>query len=213
MSDDPRRPGAAHRPRTTGRVAAAPSYRRQRAAVALVCGGLAVLAVGGFAQWGGGDAKSAPGPTEPTSTVAAVGITTLPAATAPPTTAPSTSPVPTTTPSIDTPGSLWWVVNPDRPMAADYVPPDLVTPNVPLKPDTGASQLSSATAAAFEAMVADAAEAGHQLQLTSGYRSFDQQQMLYDRFVKDFGAEVAAQRVAVPAPASTRRGWPPTLVS
>ncbi|CAN5779581.1 N/A [soil metagenome] len=98
------------------------------------------------------------------------------------------------------------MVNPDRPMAADYVPPDLLTPNLPLKPCTGATQLSSATATAFEAMVADAMAAGFQLQLTSGYRSFDQQQMLYDRFVNDFGEEVAAQRVALPGTSEHQKG-------
>jgi D-alanyl-D-alanine carboxypeptidase len=112
----------------------------------------------------------------------------------------------TTTPSIDTPGSLWWLVNPDRPIPADYVPPDLVTPNVPLKPDTGATELTAATAAAFEAMVEAAAATGYELQLNSGYRSFEQQQLLYDRFVEDFGQEVADERVALPGTSEHQTG-------
>jgi D-alanyl-D-alanine carboxypeptidase len=119
----------------------------------------------------------------------------------------ATTIAPTTTiPSIDTPGSLWWLVNPQRPLPRDYVPPDLVTPNVPLKPDTGATQLTAPTAAAFEAMVADALAAGYQLQLNSGYRSFEQQQMLYDRYVEDFGQEVASQRVALPGTSEHQTG-------
>jgi D-alanyl-D-alanine carboxypeptidase len=121
--------------------------------------------------------------------------------------APTTVATPTTTtPTIDTPGSLWWLVNPDRPLPDGYVPPDLVTPGVPVKPDTGATQLTAATAAAFEAMVADAATAGFELQLNSGYRSLEQQQMLYDRFVQDFGEEVAAQRVAAPGTSEHQTG-------
>ena len=134
--------------------------------------------------------------------------TTVPAAPPPvaPTAAPSTLAPTTTLPSIDVPGSLWWLVNRDRPLPDGYVPPGLVTPNVPLKPDTGATQVTATTAAAFEAMVADAATAGFQLQLNSGYRSYEQQQMLYDRFVQDYGAEVAAQRVAPPGTSEHQTG-------
>jgi D-alanyl-D-alanine carboxypeptidase len=119
----------------------------------------------------------------------------------------STTLVPaTTTPSIDTPGGLWWVVNPSRPIPADYVPPGLTTPAVPVKPGATATQLTAATAAAFEAMVADARTAGYELQLTSGYRSFAEQQQLYDRFVEDFGEEVAAERVALPGTSEHQTG-------
>lgn len=168
-----------------------------------------MLVLIGFMRFSGGDVESAPGRTEPASTNVAPAITPSPgtsaAVTTSATTAPSTAPS-STDPSIDTPGSLWWVVNPDRPMAADYMPPDLVTPDVPLKAGTGATQLSAATASAFEAMVTDAGAAGHALQLTSGYRSYDQQQMLYDRFVRDFGADGAAERVALPGASEHQTG-------
>ncbi|WP_116997979.1 M15 family metallopeptidase [Desertimonas flava] len=127
----------------------------------------------------------------------------------PPTTvaAVTTPPAPTTTlPSIDLVGSSWWLVNPQRPMPADYIPPDLVTPNTPMDPDVTNPQVRAETAAAFEAMVADAATAGLQLQLNSGYRSYEEQQVLYDRFVADYGAEVAAQRVALPGTSEHQTG-------
>ena len=156
------------------------------------CGVAAIVAVGASLAAGDddGDATGASAP-----------------ATAPiaPTTATPTV-TPTTVPSIDAPGTLWWLVNRDRPLPDGYVPPDLVTPNVPLKPDTGATQVTATTAAAFEAMLADAAAAGFQLQLNSGYRSYEQQQMLYDRFVQDYGAEVAAQRVAPPGTSEHQTG-------
>jgi D-alanyl-D-alanine carboxypeptidase len=166
-----------------------PPFGRRRIIVALgACGVAAVVAVGvALAAGDDGGADTA------TSAPATAAI------------APTSAP-PTTVPSIDAPGSLWWLVNRDRPLPDGYLPPDLVTPNVPLKPDTGATQLTAATAAAFEAMVTDAAAAGFQLQLNSGYRSLEQQQMLYDRFVQDYGAEVAAQRVAPPGTSEHQTG-------
>ena len=166
-------------------------HRHRRAAVALGICGIAALVGVGVALASGESSRDA------TATSSEAVTTGAASATATPT---------TTTPSIDTPGSLWWLINPSRPLAADYVPPDLVTPDVPLKPDTGATQLSATTALGFEALVADAANLGHQLQLNSGYRSYEQQQMLYDRFVEDFGLEVAAERVALPGTSEHQTG-------
>lgn len=112
----------------------------------------------------------------------------------------------TTTPSIDAPGSLWWLVNRDRPLPPGYVPAGLVVPEVPREPEGGPIRLTAATAAAFEAMVADAAAAGHELQLTSGYRSEQDQQALYDRFVEDFGTDVADELVALPGTSEHQTG-------
>lgn len=166
-------------------------HGRRRVTVALgVCGVAALVGVG--VALANGDSS---GDATATSSAAAITVAASPAA----------EPT-TTTPSIDTPESLWWLVNPSRPIAANYVPPDLVTPDVALKPDTGATQLRAATAASFEAMVADAASLGYELQLNSGYRSYEQQQMLYDRFVQDFGLEVAAERVALPGTSEHQTG-------
>ena len=187
LTDPPRGSGGTDAKSPTTRP-----YGRRRATAALAACGVAVVVGFGITIAAGDD------PGDATATTGAA----VTAATAPPTAAA----LPTTMPSIDTPGSLWWLVNPQRPLPDGYVPPDLVTPDVPLKPDTGATQLSAATAAGFEAMVVDAAAAGFQLQLNSGYRSLEQQQMLYDRFVQDFGEEVAAQRVAVPGTSEHQTG-------
>lgn len=179
-----------------------PPFGRRRLIVALVaCGAAALAAVGVTLAVGDDDGTATTAP----STVATVLPTTVAQAVAAPTTAVATAPT-STTPSIDAPGTLWWVVNRDRPLPDGYVPPDLVTPSVPLKPDTGATQVSAATATAFEAMLSDAADAGFELQLNSGYRSQEQQQMLYDRFVQDLGPEVAAQRVAPPGTSEHQTG-------
>jgi D-alanyl-D-alanine carboxypeptidase len=152
---------------------------------ALVVAGV-VAAMMAVAGRGGHDAAPTPAVTE--STIALAASTT------------------TLEPSVDAPGSLWWVVNRDRPLPAGYVPSDLVTPNVPVDPLSTATQLSAPTAAAFEAMVADGAAAGFHLQMNSGYRSQGDQQVLYDRNVRDYGEEVARQRVALPGTSEHQTG-------
>lgn len=179
----------------------APSTPPRRAI--LIAGALVVAgAVGAGIVFGSG--KS--GDSAATTITGAVPI--APAATTVTTATPVTTPVATATtnPSIDVPGSLWWIVNGERPLPAGYVPADLVTPNVPIDPQAGSTQLSAPVSAAFEAMVEDAATAGFRLQLNSGYRSQEDQQELYDRNVEDYGEEVAHQRVAVPGTSEHQTG-------
>jgi zinc D-Ala-D-Ala carboxypeptidase len=166
----------------------APSTPRRR--TILIAGALIVSGgvVAGIVLGGEGSADP-----EATSVTAATPIA-----------APATPP--TTAPSIDVPGSLWWIVNGERPLPAGYVPADLVTPDVPIDPQASSIQLSAPASAAFEAMVADAATAGFRLQLNSGYRSQEAQQELYDRSVDDYGEEVARQRVALPGTSEHQTG-------
>ncbi len=149
-------------------------------------------------------------PTRVPATTAAA----LPAPTAPPATvAPATTPsVPTNgadtaaAPSIDAVGGPWWLVNRDRPLPDGYVPAELVTPDVPLDPDASFTQLTPETAAAFEQMAAAAASDGYALQLNSAYRSESDQAQLYERYVRDYGAESAARLVARPGTSEHQTG-------
>ena len=86
------------------------------------------------------------------------------------------------------------------------MPPELVTPNVPIEPGAPFTQATPVVAAAFEAMVAAALQEGYELQLTSGYRSFEDQQATYERFVRDYGTQVAAERVALPGTSEHQTG-------
>ncbi|MFT3854087.1 MAG: D-alanyl-D-alanine carboxypeptidase family protein [Ilumatobacteraceae bacterium] len=112
----------------------------------------------------------------------------------------------TTLPSIDAPGSPWWIVNAGRPLPDGYVPADLVVPDVPIEPGADATQLTASTARAFEALVADARAAGYELQLNSGYRSFDDQARLRARYVADYGEATAARLVARPGTSEHQTG-------
>ena len=197
-----------------------PPYGRRRAVVALALGAVVALVAFLVVNLVGGDDADAPTTTPGTSVTVAAPVATgapvatpgEPVATTPPSGAAATPP-PTTAaepdaamPSIDAVGSLWWLVNRDRPLPEGYVPPDLVVPSVPLAPGADAIELTAATAAAFEAMAGDAAAAGHQLMLKSGYRSAQDQQALYERFVKDYGRDVAATLAALPGTSEHQTG-------
>ena len=112
----------------------------------------------------------------------------------PPTPATTTPP---TVPSIDGVGSLWWLVNRDRPLPDGYVPADLVVPNVPFDPDAGGDPADGGHGGGVRGHGRPTPPPpGTQLQLNSGYRSADDQQRLYDAFVDDYGQEDADQLVA-----------------
>ena len=91
--------------------------------------------------------------------------------------------------SISDPTSLWVVVNKQRPLnPKDYVPADLVVPNVPLRvPGNESMQIRAVTASAMEAMFAAAKTAGVPLMLSSGYRSYNYQVSLYGSYVAAHG--------------------------
>jgi D-alanyl-D-alanine carboxypeptidase len=198
-----------------------PPYGRRRAVLVLAVGAVAVVVALFIANLAGGDDDAAAPTTSAAPAVAAAPTITagpvVPDATVP-SVAPDTTGAPIATsapsptsavgamPSIDEPGSLWWLVNRDRPLPPGYVPPDLVVPNVPVAPGATATRVTAATAAAFEAMAADAASAGYQLMVKSAYRSEDDQRALYSRFVGSYGRDVAATLAAPPGTSEHQTG-------
>jgi len=178
---------------------------------------LATMLLGGRDDGAAPATTAAPATAPPLRTAAATGAplpspattATRAIAPAPTTAAAATS---TTTPvttaaglSVDTPGSLWWLVNRDRPLPDGYVPPDLVVPDVPLRPDRDTIELRADVARAFEAMAADATAAGYRLQLNGGYRSLQHQQELYDLYRSQYG-DAAADLVAQPGTSEHQTG-------
>ncbi|WP_078713024.1 M15 family metallopeptidase [Agreia bicolorata] len=102
--------------------------------------------------------------------------------------------------SIDDPTSIWFVVDKTRPIpdAANYVPPDLVAlrsdiPNpygYPLRQEAADALASMADAAT--------AEIGQQLVAQSGYRAYDIQEIVYNRYVAQLGVAGADRTSARP---------------
>lgn len=135
-----------------------------------IAGGLAVLGL--LAALSACAASPAPARATPASHAATPS--------AAPVVTPSPSPTPTfdrSAQSIDDPTSLWVIVDKLRPLRPpSYVPPDLVTVDVP---HTNPPILRRAAASAVERLFAAGTAAGVHLASNSTYRPFDDQQRIY----------------------------------
>ncbi|MGH7241192.1 MAG: M15 family metallopeptidase [Candidatus Saccharimonadales bacterium] len=102
--------------------------------------------------------------------------------------------------STTDPTSIWVVVNKQHSLnPKDYVPKDLVFPNVPLRvPGNESMQLRQVTATAMEEMFAAAKKDGIELMLSSGYRSYTYQVNLYNGYVASQGQATADTQSARP---------------
>ncbi|MBQ6257522.1 MAG: D-alanyl-D-alanine carboxypeptidase family protein, partial [Clostridia bacterium] len=94
-------------------------------------------------------------------------------------------------------GGNLFLVNRDYAITADYVPNDLVKPNVLGGSDS--TMLRAEAAAALEEMFAAALEEeGYQLVAVSGYRSYGKQAAIHSQKVRSVGKKEAL-RVSAPA--------------
>lgn len=101
-------------------------------------------------------------------------------------------------------GGLLYLVNKDYALTADFVPADLVRPQV-------ASQLSGITlkseaSQALERLFAAAKQEGHMLVAVSGYRSFSKQSAIYARKAASVGKKKASLIVALPGTSEHQLG-------
>lgn len=101
-------------------------------------------------------------------------------------------------------GGLLYLVNKDYALTADFVPTDLVRPNV-------ASELSGITlkydaAQALEQLFAASKREGHALVAVSGYRSFSKQRAIYARKAASVGEKKASLIVALPGTSEHQLG-------
>ncbi|MFB8367812.1 D-alanyl-D-alanine carboxypeptidase family protein [Pseudarthrobacter sp. NPDC055928] len=110
--------------------------------------------------------------------------------------------------SLTDPASPWLVVNKHRPLVpAEYIPADLVQPNVRVSVSGEAALLNSTTAAAAEAMFAAAAQDGVSITLASGYRSYSTQVATYNGYVAARGQADADTASARPGYSEHQTGW------
>ena len=117
--------------------------------------------------------------------------------------------------STSDPTSIWVVANKQRQLSPkDYTPTDLVTPNIPLAATTDMEkQVRKEAATALEALVAAGAKDGVKLNLQSGYRSFNFQTSLYNRYVREQGQSVADTQSARPGYSEHQTGFAADLGS
>ncbi|MGN7470320.1 M15 family metallopeptidase [Brevibacillus sp. SAFN-007a] len=111
-------------------------------------------------------------------------------------------------PTVTNPTDLAVVVNKKRALPADYIPPDLVEPNVPFSFDEKVEKrlMRQEAAQALEALFAAAGKDGIELYAVSGYRSYKTQKSLYETYVQTQGAEHAAAYSAVPGKSEHQTG-------
>jgi len=100
------------------------------------------------------------------------------------------------------------VVNKERNLPADYVPADLVVPEVRFSFSEAADKrmLRADAAAALGELFAGAATAGHQLAAVSGYRSYSTQATIFQRNVSLYGLAAAARFSARPGQSEHQTG-------
>lgn len=110
--------------------------------------------------------------------------------------------------SVSEAGSLWWVVNKARPLnPKTYVPPNLVYPNVPLRaPGDASMHIRSDVAVAAKQLFDAAKAAGYAPLLSSGYRSYNTQNSVYNGYVASDGQAAADTYSARPGHSEHQTG-------
>jgi zinc D-Ala-D-Ala carboxypeptidase len=106
------------------------------------------------------------------------------------------------------PTSILVLVNKKHPLPAGYVPPDLVTPNVPFpfKEDLPKKKMRKEAAVALENMFAQAKQDGIHLYAMSGYRSYAIQKKIFDHNLSTQGQAAANAASAHPGTSEHQTG-------
>ena len=94
-------------------------------------------------------------------------------------------------------GGNLFLINKDYAISSDYVPNDLVKPNVQMT-NSNIKMRKEASMALEEMFQAAKEEMGYTLVAISGYRSYGQQSSIYERKIKNAGKKAADLLVAPP---------------
>lgn len=101
------------------------------------------------------------------------------------------------------------LVNKQYFLPENYIPNDLVRPNVTFsfgEQEVEKSLMRTEAADALEKMFADAKKNGIELYAVSGYRSYDRQRILFDAETNKVGMEKAMEAVAIPGSSEHQSG-------
>jgi len=110
--------------------------------------------------------------------------------------------------SINDPTSFWAVVNKGRVLPTNYVPTDLVIPNLAVRPSATSDEkhLRQIAANALGNLFDGAKTAGYSLMIASAYRSYATQVSVYNNFVASQGQASADQSSARPGHSEHQTG-------
>lgn len=101
--------------------------------------------------------------------------------------------------TVPNPDSLLILVNKNHKLPADYVPDNLVIPQVPFINGSTNKMMQSEAAKALQTMVAQAKKDGINLYGVSGYRSYEYQKDLFAKNVAKYGSEAVANQYSARA--------------
>ncbi|KGX92576.1 peptidase M15 [Pontibacillus halophilus JSM 076056 = DSM 19796] len=109
---------------------------------------------------------------------------------------------------VEDPSSITAVINKQRELPADYVPANLVEPDVPFyfEEDHPKRQMRQVAATSLEQLFQAAEEEGVDLVAASGYRSYDRQKSIYESNVAAYGEEKANTFSAKPGQSEHQTG-------
>lgn len=109
---------------------------------------------------------------------------------------------------VTNPASVHVLVNKERNLPSDYVPDDLVVPDVPFSfsGDSPKKQMRKEAAEALEKLVAAARQDDITLKAVSGYRSYNTQKALFDSYAEKDGIEAANRYSAHPGQSEHQTG-------
>ncbi|CDO04004.1 D-alanyl-D-alanine carboxypeptidase [Oceanobacillus picturae] len=112
------------------------------------------------------------------------------------------------TPVLSNPYDQLAIVNKEFALPADYLPEDLVTPNVrfPFTEELPKKQMRQIAAEKLEDLFAAADEAGLDLYAQSGFRSYDRQDAIFTSNVAEHGEEAANNFSARPGESEHQSG-------
>lgn len=115
-------------------------------------------------------------------------------------TLPGASPFQAIVENYDATDSIWVLVNKKQAISTDYVPANLVVPNVPTRTDVSVNEQSvrQIITGPLEEMFAAAKQAGHNLMIGSAYRPADLQQFYFNSYSAAWGVATAEQYSAHP---------------
>ncbi|MFC5405561.1 M15 family metallopeptidase [Cohnella soli] len=109
---------------------------------------------------------------------------------------------------ITNPKSLYVLANKKRNLPSDYVPPDLVVPDVPFSfsGDSPKKKMRKAAADALESLFQAAKDDGIELKAVSGYRSYATQKAIFTANAEKKGEDVANKTSARPGQSEHQTG-------
>lgn len=110
--------------------------------------------------------------------------------------------------AVANPYEILSLVNKENALPADYIPSDLVTPNIrfPFTEELPKKQMRAVAAEALEAMFEAGDDAGVDLFAQSGYRSFDRQEAIFASYSEENGEEAANKYSARPGESEHQSG-------